>query len=257
MTQMNPRGGLQVAANLDQFVETEALPGTGIDSAAFWSGFDALVHELAPKNRALLAERDRLQTELDNWHRANPGPVRDLHAYRAFLEGIGYIVPVPASVKATTVRRGYRNRRTGRPATGRAAVEPALCVERGERALGQPVRRAVRHRRDSRDERRGKADGVQSGARRRGHRLRTQVSRSGRAARQRLARRRNALQRRRRQAGRHAEERQERTEDARAIHRLSGRRRARRRRCCSSTTACTSRSRSTRTTRSARPIPRM
>ncbi|WP_433695278.1 malate synthase G [Paraburkholderia phenoliruptrix] len=102
MTQMNPRGGLQVAANLDQFVETEALPGTGIDSAAFWSGFDALVHELAPKNRALLAERDRLQTELDAWHRANPGPVRDLRAYRAFLEGIGYIVPAPASVKATT-----------------------------------------------------------------------------------------------------------------------------------------------------------
>ncbi len=102
MTQMNTRGGLQVAANLDQFVETEALPGTGIDSAAFWSGFDALVHELAPKNRALLAERDRLQTELDTWHRANPGPVRDLHAYRAFLEGIGYIVPSPASVKATT-----------------------------------------------------------------------------------------------------------------------------------------------------------
>ncbi|WP_144143476.1 malate synthase G [Paraburkholderia sp. BCC1884] len=102
MTQMNPRGGLQVAANLDQFVETEALPGTGIDSAAFWSGFDALVHELAPKNRALLAERDRLQTELDTWHRANPGPVRDLRAYRAFLEGIGYIVPAPASVQATT-----------------------------------------------------------------------------------------------------------------------------------------------------------
>ncbi|MFM0625268.1 malate synthase G [Paraburkholderia xenovorans] len=102
MTQMNTRGGLQVAANLDQFVETEALPGTGIDSAAFWSGFDALVHELAPRNRALLAERDRLQTELDKWHRANPGPVRDLRAYRAFLEGVGYIVPVPASVKATT-----------------------------------------------------------------------------------------------------------------------------------------------------------
>ncbi|MCX4146181.1 malate synthase G [Paraburkholderia madseniana] len=102
MTQMNMRGGLQVAANLDQFVETEALPGTGIDSAAFWSGFDALVHELAPKNRALLAERDRLQTELDTWNRANPGPVRDLRAYRAFLEGIGYIVPSPASVKATT-----------------------------------------------------------------------------------------------------------------------------------------------------------
>ncbi|MEM5436411.1 malate synthase G [Paraburkholderia diazotrophica] len=102
MTQMTQRGGLQVAANLEQFIEKEALPGTGVDSAAFWAGFDAIVHDLAPKNRALLAERDRLQVELDTWHRANPGPVRDLRAYRSFLESIGYIVPAPASVKATT-----------------------------------------------------------------------------------------------------------------------------------------------------------
>ena len=102
MTQMTDQNGLKIAANLKQFVENEALPGTGVDSARFWEGFAALVHDLAPKNRALLAERDRLQTELDNWHRANPGPVRDLRAYRAFLEGIGYIVPAPASVKAST-----------------------------------------------------------------------------------------------------------------------------------------------------------
>src|SRR6478735_2489919 len=102
MTQMNPRGGLQVAANLDQFVDEEAIPGTGVDSASFWKGFDAIVHDLAPKNRALLAERDRLQTELDNWHRSNPGPVRDPRAYRKFLEEIGYIVPAPAHVQAST-----------------------------------------------------------------------------------------------------------------------------------------------------------
>jgi malate synthase len=102
MTDMTKRSGLQVAANLDQFIEQEALPGTGVDSAAFWAGFDALVHDLAPKNRALLAERDRLQTELDQWHRAHPGPVRELPAYRSFLESIGYLVPVPARVKATT-----------------------------------------------------------------------------------------------------------------------------------------------------------
>ncbi|MEX3934332.1 malate synthase G [Paraburkholderia phymatum] len=102
MTQMTQRGGLQVAANLAQFIEKEALPGTGVDSAAFWAGFDAIVHDLAPKNRALLAERDRLQVELDKWHRANPGPVRDLRAYRSFLESIGYIVPVPATAKAST-----------------------------------------------------------------------------------------------------------------------------------------------------------
>lgn len=102
MNEMIKQNGLQVAANLNQFIEEEALPGTGVDSAAFWKGFDALVHDLAPKNRALLAERDRLQGELDTWHRENPGPVRDLRAYRAFLERIGYIVPAPASVRATT-----------------------------------------------------------------------------------------------------------------------------------------------------------
>jgi malate synthase len=99
---MIQRGGLQVAANLDQFIEKEALPGTGVESAAFWAGFDKLVHDLAPKNRALLAERERLQRELDTWHRAHPGPVRDAKVYRAFLEDIGYIVPSPARVQATT-----------------------------------------------------------------------------------------------------------------------------------------------------------
>jgi len=102
MSQMITRHGLQVAAELDRFIENEALPGTGVDSAAFWQGFDALVHDLAPKNRALLAERDRLQTELDTWHRANPGPVADLAAYQAFLESIGYLVPQPDEVKAST-----------------------------------------------------------------------------------------------------------------------------------------------------------
>ncbi|MBU9375244.1 malate synthase G [Burkholderia multivorans] len=94
--------GLQVAPALSQFIENEALPGTGIDQAAFWRGFSALVHDLAPRNRELLAERDRLQSELDAWHRAHPGPVRDLAAYRAFLEQIGYLVPTPADVAATT-----------------------------------------------------------------------------------------------------------------------------------------------------------
>ncbi|CAM2151647.1 malate synthase G [Pararobbsia alpina] len=94
--------GLKVAAVLSRFIEEEALPGTGIDAAAFWKGFDALVHDLAPKNRALLAERDRLQVELDTWHREHPGPVKDMPAYRAFLERIGYLLPRKAPVKATT-----------------------------------------------------------------------------------------------------------------------------------------------------------
>jgi malate synthase len=80
---------LQVATELYRFVEDQVLPGTGIDSARFWAGFDAIVADLAPRNAALLAERDRLQTELDHWHRSNPGPIRDMAAYRGFLESIG------------------------------------------------------------------------------------------------------------------------------------------------------------------------
>jgi malate synthase len=93
---------LQVATVLHRFIEEQVLPGTGMASAAFWKGVDALVHELAPKNAALLGERDRLQHELDRWHRAHPGPIKKMRKYRAFLEKIGYLVPVPANVKATT-----------------------------------------------------------------------------------------------------------------------------------------------------------
>ncbi len=93
---------LQVATVLHRFIEDQVLPGTGVDAAAFWAGFDAIVADLAPKNIALLAERDRLQTELDTWHKANPGPIRDMAAYRKFLETIGYLVPPPQGVQATT-----------------------------------------------------------------------------------------------------------------------------------------------------------
>ena len=93
---------LSVATELYRFIEERVLPGTGVSSDAFWRGFDALVHDLAPKNQALLAERDRLQAELDRWHLAHPGPIQDMKGYRTFLEQIGYLVPPPAGVKATT-----------------------------------------------------------------------------------------------------------------------------------------------------------
>lgn len=102
MTARTQVGRLQVATVLHQFVETQVLPGTGIDSAKFWAGFDAIVADLAPKNIALLAERDRIQVELDKWHTANPGPIQNMAAYRQFLETIGYLVPQPAGAKATT-----------------------------------------------------------------------------------------------------------------------------------------------------------
>ncbi len=102
MTERVTLGRLHVAANLQRFIEDEVLPGTGVEADAFWKGFDELVHDLAPKNRALLAERDRLQVELDNWHRSNPGPITDMPAYRSFLESIGYLQPEPGEVKIST-----------------------------------------------------------------------------------------------------------------------------------------------------------
>ncbi len=102
MTARTEIHGLKVATVLKDFVDQQVLPGTGIEAESFWAGFGALVHELAPRNAALLAERDRLQTELDTWHRKNPGPIKNMRKFRAFLEKIGYLVPVPAKVKATT-----------------------------------------------------------------------------------------------------------------------------------------------------------
>ncbi|WP_147693729.1 malate synthase G [Vogesella mureinivorans] len=102
MTARIQKHRLAVAANLHDFIEQEALPGTGMASEAFWQGFDALVHTLAPKNRALLAERDRLQTEIDQWHRQQPGPIADMAAYKAFLGSIGYLQPAPADSRIDT-----------------------------------------------------------------------------------------------------------------------------------------------------------
>lgn len=102
MTARTTCHGLQVATVLYRFIEDKVLPGTGVDSDVFWKGFDAIVHDLAPKNAALLAERERLQTELDQWHHANPGPITNVAAYRAHLQSIGYLAPVPDKVTATT-----------------------------------------------------------------------------------------------------------------------------------------------------------
>ena len=102
MTERTTVHRLQVATELLRFIEDQVLPGTGVEPATFWQGFDQIVHDLAPKNAALLAERDRLQAEIDAWHKAHPGPIKNMRRYRAFLQKIGYLVPVPAKVKVTT-----------------------------------------------------------------------------------------------------------------------------------------------------------
>ena len=96
---------LQVDNQLYDFIQNHALVGTDLNADEFWQGFSQLVHDLAPKNRALLAKRDQLQESLDTWHKANPGPVKDMAAYQTFLKEIGYLVEQPddATVHTTQV----------------------------------------------------------------------------------------------------------------------------------------------------------
>ena len=102
MTDRTQAHSLQVATELHRFINEQVLPGTGVAPEAFWKGFDAIVNDLAPRNAALLAERDRLQTELDTWHKAHPGPITDMAGYQQFLTQIGYLVEQPKDAKATT-----------------------------------------------------------------------------------------------------------------------------------------------------------
>jgi malate synthase len=93
MTDRIDKFGLQVARPLHDMIEAEALPGTGVSSDTFWQGLSALVHELGPKNRALLATRDTLQAKIDAWHREHAAKPIDMGAYKTFLTEIGYLVP--------------------------------------------------------------------------------------------------------------------------------------------------------------------
>lgn len=101
MTDRVQTGGLSVAASLHRFVEEEALPGSGLDPQAFWDGAGAIVHDLAPRNRELLARRDELQSRIDDWHRTHPG-TPNAAAYTDFLREIGYLLDEPADVAVTT-----------------------------------------------------------------------------------------------------------------------------------------------------------
>ena len=93
MTDRIQRGGLHVAPVLCALLEEEIAPGTGIAPDQFWQSLAAIVDELAPRNRSLLATRDELQAKIDAWHRTNPGPGYDRVAYKAFLKEIGYLLP--------------------------------------------------------------------------------------------------------------------------------------------------------------------
>ncbi|MGR3724300.1 malate synthase G [Abyssibius alkaniclasticus] len=102
MTARSIKSGLQVDDRLVAFIEQQALPGTGITATDFWRGFEAIISELAPENRALLARREELQAKIDAWHIANRDKPHDAAAYGAMLADIGYIVPEGAAFEIET-----------------------------------------------------------------------------------------------------------------------------------------------------------
>ncbi|MCB1299303.1 MAG: hypothetical protein KDB08_10025, partial [Microthrixaceae bacterium] len=95
------RADLNVATEIVDFVENEALGDAGISADAFWAGLSEIIADLTPTNRALLATRDELQAKIDEYHRENPGQPEPA-AYRAFLTEIGYLRPEPAEFTITT-----------------------------------------------------------------------------------------------------------------------------------------------------------
>jgi len=102
MTERVQIGGIQVAKTLYDFVNNEAIPGTGVDADKFWAEFDKIVNELAPRNRELLAKRDAIQEKLDKWNREHKGKKLDMAEYKAFLKDIGYLVDEPEDFRIST-----------------------------------------------------------------------------------------------------------------------------------------------------------
>ncbi|CUB02645.1 malate synthase G [Marinomonas fungiae] len=102
MTERIQQGGLQIAASLFDLVNEQIAPGTGIEPAVFWQRFEEIVTDLAPKNAALLAKRDEIQQQIDDYHRARSGQAHDAQAYKHFLTEIGYLQPEGPDFKVST-----------------------------------------------------------------------------------------------------------------------------------------------------------
>jgi malate synthase len=95
-------GGLRIARRLRDFINNEVVPGTGVEAAQFWQGFDALIRDLAPRNKSLLDKRDTLQRQVDAWHLENRGKLINPEGYVRFLRDIGYLQPEPSDFSIGT-----------------------------------------------------------------------------------------------------------------------------------------------------------
>ena len=94
--------GLKIAQSLADFIDHEALPGTGVVPDNFWKGLSDLAHDFGPKNRSLVAHRELLQSQIDDWHSARKGQPHNAEAYKLFLSEVGYLVPEGADFEIET-----------------------------------------------------------------------------------------------------------------------------------------------------------
>lgn len=102
MTERVTIGGLQVATVLQELLENQIAPGTGVEPAHFWAELETILNEFVPRNRELLAKRDALQAQIDEWHRAHAGQKIDEAEYTAFLKEIGYLLEEGPDFEITT-----------------------------------------------------------------------------------------------------------------------------------------------------------
>ncbi|SEF60943.1 malate synthase G [Vibrio hangzhouensis] len=108
------QGSLKIDSTLHALVNDHIIPGTGIDAGAFWQSFEAILNDLAPKNKALLIKRDDLQHQIDVWHQERAGQAIDPVEYKTFLQQIGYLVPEGDDFEVST-----------------ASVEPEIATQAG------------------------------------------------------------------------------------------------------------------------------
>ena len=177
------RAGLRVATELAQLIEQDVAPAVGLDTARFWTGFAALLDQLVPVNQALLARRDQLQLDIDDWQRARRGQPFDVAAHEAHLVRSGYLVSGRAGLSHRHAERRRRDCPARGPAIGRAAQQCALFAQRRECPLGQSLRCFLRYRCHRGDRKSGARRRLQRDARARGDRARARGAGSSRAAR--------------------------------------------------------------------------
>ena len=139
MTGRIDKNGLQVDPELVEFIEGSALPGTDVGADVFWAGLSDLVHDLGPKNRALLEKRAELQAQIDDWHRTRAGQPHDAESYTAFLREIGYLLPEGPDFQIETQNVDPEDRAGARATACGADHQCSFRAERRQCALGEPL----------------------------------------------------------------------------------------------------------------------